>query len=141
MKKTMLAVLLSAFLCNSVFADEKTGYVEEYSEILAQESNSENELLEHESIDSETIDAEYVEPEYVEAEYIEESYEEAIDTGIEEALELSTQDNLLSILESCKEYTLEDGVEEKDLNSYLLICINNILNENGYKSVKSVPVE
>jgi hypothetical protein len=137
MKKTILAVLLSAFLCHSVFAEENTGYVEEYSEILEQEANLEKEFIESENSELQSPDSEYLEAEYIESEYDELAYEAPIDTELEE----STTDNVLNVLASCKEYTLEDGVEEKDLNNYLLICINNILNENGYKSVKSVPVE
>lgn len=136
MKKTMLSVLLSAFLCQSFFVEAKTDHVEAYSEILEQEAN-----LEKQFIESENIESEFEEPEYIESEYNELAYDAPLDVLAEEVLEESTTDNLLNILASCKEYTLEDGVEEKDLNKYLLICINNILNENGYKSVKSVPVE
>lgn len=141
MKKTMLSVLLSAFLCQSFFVEAKTDHVEAYSEILEQEANLEKQFIESENIESENIESEFEEPEYIESEYNELAYDAPLDVLAEEVLEESTTDNLLNILASCKEYTLEDGVEEKDLNKYLLICINNILNENGYKSVKSVPVE
>ncbi|WP_413701237.1 hypothetical protein ACLKMH_05955 [Psychromonas sp. KJ10-10] len=136
MKKIMLAVLLSTFLCHSALAKEKAEYVEDYSEMLQQEAHLENEFA-----DLEPEYIEYEEPEFIESEYDESVYRDATDISEQGALLESTTDNVLSILASCKEYTLEDGVEEKDLNKYLFICINNILNENGYKSIKSLPIE
>lgn len=135
----MLAIVLSTFLCQLAFAEEQAEYVENYGEILEQEAMLENEFVDPSDIEPEYID--YEEPEYIESEYDESIYADAGEFSEQDALLESSSNNVLSILTSCKEYTLEDGVEEKDLNKYLLICINNILNENGYKSIKSLPIE
>jgi len=51
------------------------------------------------------------------------------------------QEYILSLLADCKEYAVEDEVEKKELNSYLLACINDSLAESYYKPIKTLPVE
>ncbi len=43
------------------------------------------------------------------------------------------------VLATCKEYAVEDEVAAKDLNSYLLECVNDDLDANGYKKITSLP--
>ena len=44
------------------------------------------------------------------------------------------------VLETCKEYAVEDQIETAELNSYLLDCINDDLVENYFKPLTSLPV-
>jgi len=42
-------------------------------------------------------------------------------------------------LTTCKSYALEDEVPAKELNKYLLQCINYDLEENNYELIKALP--
>ncbi|MEW6989201.1 hypothetical protein AADZ91_00815 [Colwelliaceae bacterium 6441] len=46
---------------------------------------------------------------------------------------------LLSLLENCKQDAIEDEVMKKDLNKYLLTCINDELEAINYKLIKVLP--
>jgi len=41
-------------------------------------------------------------------------------------------------LETCKQYAIEDGVPQDDLNNYLLDCVNEELEANGYLRIESI---
>ncbi|MFT5758325.1 MAG: hypothetical protein ACI9LM_003064 [Alteromonadaceae bacterium] len=46
-----------------------------------------------------------------------------------------------SLLIQCKEYAIEDGVVEPDMNGYLLTCINDELEASFYKTIEELPSE
>ena len=40
-----------------------------------------------------------------------------------------------SIVEQCKQYASEDGVKAEDMDSYVLSCVNDELDDQGYAKV------
>jgi len=44
------------------------------------------------------------------------------------------------VIEACKEYAVEDGIDTTDLSGYLLNCVNDDLEENDFKPLTSLPV-
>lgn len=59
----------------------------------------------------------------------------------EAALTEATADYIQTVLSTCKEYALEDEVAPKDLNTYLLDCINDDLEANDFKKVMALPMK
>jgi hypothetical protein len=57
----------------------------------------------------------------------------------EEALQDAPADYIKSVLETCKAYAVEDEVDAKDLETYLLECVNEDLEANNYKLLKALP--
>ncbi|MBU2869706.1 hypothetical protein [Colwellia sp. E2M01] len=50
-------------------------------------------------------------------------------------------DYVFSLLQSCTDYASDDEIESKDLNKYLLSCINTELEEGYYQTISSLPKE
>jgi hypothetical protein len=48
---------------------------------------------------------------------------------------------VMSLLRLCKGYAQDDGVEKASMNSYLLTCINDELEEADYKLITALPKE
>lgn len=50
-------------------------------------------------------------------------------------------DYVISLLSLCKDYAAEEEVEKADTDKFLLICINDELEESDYKPINSLPKE
>jgi hypothetical protein len=157
MKKSILIILLSTFLCgpisaekDSIFTEEKTDYTERYSAITDEdfEETDPARSFSDEDVDCVKDYCEEIMGNLEEGFCYSDEYTDVKENpcnGIEEKggenlLADATSEKLLSLLSSCKEYTLDDGVEAADLKNYLLLCINNMLSEGGYKLIKSLPL-
>ncbi|TYK64501.1 hypothetical protein [Colwellia echini] len=60
---------------------------------------------------------------------------------VEDALMEAPSDYVLSLLQSCTDYAADDEIEAKDMNKYLLSCINTELEEGYYQLISSLPKE
>ena len=45
------------------------------------------------------------------------------------------KDFIDSVINDCKEYAAEDGIEQEKMKGYLLECVNGELDAEGYKKV------
>ena len=48
---------------------------------------------------------------------------------------------VMSLLRLCKGYAQDDEVEQATMNSFLLTCINDELEEGDYKLITVIPIE
>tara|TARA_B110000467_G_C18277963_1_gene456686 strand:+ start:631 stop:882 length:252 start_codon:yes stop_codon:yes gene_type:complete len=61
--------------------------------------------------------------------------EEASEPELMEA----SENYVISLVEVCKNYAIEDEVDKENLNAYLLTCVNDELESSYYKPIKVLP--
>ena len=59
----------------------------------------------------------------------------------ESVLMEAPSDYVMSLLRLCKDYAIEDEITKKDMDNFLLICLNDELEESDYKTFKVLPKE
>lgn len=127
MKKIILAFLLSAFFCQYTFADESREIVEDdYTLAGDLPVDTETDTDEEEDLKINNSDQEYTDCSVTDCSLTEEN---------------ASHEDLLSFVAVCKEYALDDQVQDSDLKDYLLNCINTILTDYNYKKIDNLPTE
>jgi len=53
----------------------------------------------------------------------------------------ASKEYVISLLEMCKGYALEDEVSKSEMDKYLITCINDELAEGFYKPITVLPEE
>lgn len=54
-------------------------------------------------------------------------------------LEDAPQTVIATAIEQCEAYASEDNIEAEDLKDYMLLCVNEELDAEGYKKITSLP--
>jgi hypothetical protein len=65
----------------------------------------------------------------------------AYSQGEEVASEEAPNGHVQNLLIECKQYATQDEITEENLNSYLLQCINEELENSFYKKITTLPTQ
>lgn len=123
----ILVFLLSNLFCQYTFADERREIVEDdYTLTGDLPVDTEMHTGTEEDLKRNDSDQEYTDCSVADCRLTE---------------EIASNDDLLSFVGVCKEYALDDQVEDSDLKDYLLNCINTILTDYNYKTIDNLPTE
>ncbi len=52
---------------------------------------------------------------------------------------VAPEDHLLNLIDMCKRYAAEDDVAAKDLDAYILACVNDELAADDFQLIPSLP--
>jgi hypothetical protein len=69
------------------------------------------------------------------------TFSSAVFSEEEYTLSEAPQEDVLSILESCKEIASADDVDSTMLTDFLLTCVNDDLDLFGFQSIQTLPAE